>query len=124
MEKHTYLRTHDLTAEHLLIDLEEAVAELERLVPSEQDRRAVTLVKEGGLNVVLTRMRAGSNLAEHSAPGAATVQVLDGHVRVQVGEQSLDLPGGRLIAFDANVRHYVEALEDSTLLLTLAERPS
>jgi quercetin dioxygenase-like cupin family protein len=124
MEKHTYLRTHDLTAEHLQIDLGEAVTELDVGARESQDRNAVTLVKEGGLNVVLTRQRAGGSMAEHAAPGAATVQVLSGHVRIHVGDEQLDIPAGRLVAFDAKVRHKVEAVEDSTLLLTLAEHGS
>lgn len=119
MTEHTYLRTHDLAAEHLLIDLDAAITELNGMGPDDQDRRAVTLVKQGGLNVVLTHLNAGGMLAEHAAPGAATVQVLDGHVRIQVGADALDVPGGRLVAFDANVPHTVEAIDDSTLLLTL-----
>lgn len=124
MEQHTYLRTHDLSAEHLLIDLSEAGTELQGLASAGQDRRAVTLVKQGGLNVVLTQLRAGGALAEHAAPGAATVQILSGRVRIQVGEETIEAAAGRLIAFDAQVRHHVEAIEDSTLLLTLADRPS
>jgi len=124
MEQHNYLRTHDLSAEHLLIDLHEAGTGLRGLASASQDRRAVTLVKQGGLNVVLTQLKAGGTLAEHAAPGAATVQVLDGHVRIQVGEETIEAAAGQLIAFDAQVRHHVEAIEDSTLLLTLADRPS
>lgn len=124
MERHTHLRTHDLAAEHLLIDLGEAVTELHGQSPRGQNRQAVTLVKQGGLNVVLAHLHAGGRLAEHSAPGATTVQVLDGHVRVHVGDEALDVPGGRLVAFDARVRHTVEALEDSTLLLTLTDARS
>jgi len=119
MAGHTYLRTHDLAAEHMVIDLGEAVTELHGMASEQQDRRGITLVKQGGLNVVLTHLHAGGRLAEHAAPGAATVQVLDGRVRVQVGDEVLDVAGGRLIAFDARVRHGVEAIEDSTLLLTL-----
>ncbi|MDO9444127.1 MAG: cupin domain-containing protein [Dehalococcoidia bacterium] len=84
----------------------------------------MTLVKEGGLGVVLTHLHAGGTLAEHAAPGATTLQVLDGHVRVHVGDDTLDVPAARLIAFDARVRHSVEALEDSVLLLTLARAPA
>lgn len=124
MDKHTYLRTHELTAEHLQIDLGEVGSHLEAGMPASQARTAVTLVKEAGLNVVLARLRAGGSLAEHAASGAATVQVLNGHVRVHVGDESLDVPAGRLVAFDAKVRHGVEAIEDSTLLLTLAEAGS
>ncbi len=121
MDGHTYLRTHDLAAEHLLIDLGEAVSELRAQGSADQDRRGITLVRQGGLSVVLTQLRAGAALQEHAAPGAATVQVLDGHVRARVGDVDLDLLAGRLIAFDADVRHAVEAVEDSTLLLTLAD---
>ncbi len=121
MAGHTYLRTHDLSAEHLLIDLGEAVTELHGLGPDGQDRGAVTLVKQGGLSVVLMHLHAGATLAEHSAPGTTTLQVVNGHVRVQVGDETLDVPAGRLIAFDGRVRHGVEAIEDSTLLLTLAQ---
>ena len=124
MQQHTYLRTHDLSAEHLLIDLGEAGTELHGLVPGDQRRRAVTLVKQSGINVVLTHIDAGGSLAEHSAPGPATVQVLSGHVRMKVGDKDLDVPAGRLVAFDANVRHKVDAVEDSTLLLTLADPAS
>lgn len=48
MAGHSYLRTHDLSAEHLLIDLSEAVTELHGLAGAGQDRRGVTLVKQGG----------------------------------------------------------------------------
>ncbi|MCC6238120.1 MAG: cupin domain-containing protein [Dehalococcoidia bacterium] len=124
MAEHSYLRTHDLAAEHLLIDLGEAVTELHGLAPDGQNRGAVTLVKQGGLSVVLTHLHAGGTIAEHSAPGTTTVQVLDGQVRIQVGDETLDMLAGRLIAFDARVRHSVEAIADSTLLLTLAQAQS
>ena len=124
MTDHSYLRTHDLAAEHLLIDLGAAATELHTMTPDDQDRGGVTLMKQGGLNVVLTHLHAGGTLAEHSAPGATTVQVLDGHVRVQIGDKTLDVHAGRLIAFDARVRHGVEAIGDSTLLLTLTQAQS
>ncbi len=124
MDGHTYLRTHDLAAEHLLIDLAAAIGELRDFGASTQDRRGITLVRQSGLSVVLTHLRAGAKLEEHAAPGAATVQVLDGHVRAQVGDATLELLAGRLIAFDANVRHAVQAIDDSTLLLTLADAKS
>jgi quercetin dioxygenase-like cupin family protein len=119
MEGHTYLRTHDLQAEHLLLDLGQVVTELHGTSTARQSRAAVTLVKQGGMSLVLTHLHTGGNLQEHAAPGAATVQVLDGRVRVRIGDETLDVPSGRLIAFDSGVRHSVEAVEDSTLLLTL-----
>ena len=120
MEGHTYLRTHDLSAEHMLLDLGEVVTELHATSAQWQSHRAVTLVKESGLAVVLTHLHSGATLQEHAAPGAATVQVLDGRVRIQIGDKALEVRSGRLLAFNPGVRHSVEALEDSTLLLTLS----
>jgi quercetin dioxygenase-like cupin family protein len=45
--------------------------------------------------------------------------VLDGHVRVQIGDKTIEAPAGRLVAFDSGVRHSVEGAEESTLLLTI-----
>lgn len=124
MDGHTYLRTHDLAAEHLLLDLAAASEELRAHDAGAQDRQGITLVRQGGLSIVLSHLRAGSRLQEHAAPGAATVQVLEGEVRAQVGDASLDLAAGHLVAFDAKVRHSVEAVTDATLLLTLADAKS
>ena len=118
-DEHTYLRTHDLQAEHMLLDLGEVVTELHGKSTRGQTRGAITLVKQSGMSLVLVHLHSGGTLRQHSAPGAATVQVLDGRVRVQIADESLDAPAGRLIAFDSGVRHSVEALEESTLLLTL-----
>jgi len=114
---HTYL----LAAEHLYFDLDAAGTELHGMVDEGQDRRGVTLVKQGGMSVVLSHLHAGGSLAEHAAPGPATVQVLTGHVRMQVGDDTLDVKRGHLVAFDAQVRHSVEAIKDSTLLLTISD---
>ena len=119
MEGHTYLRTHDLEAEHMVLDLREVVTELHGKSTPGQARGAVTLVKQGGMSLVVTHLHAGGTLQEHAAPGAATVQVLDGRVRLQIGDERIEMPAGRLVAFNSGVRHSVEALEDSTLLLTL-----
>ena len=119
MPEHSYLRTHSLKGAHLFLDLGEAATEL-RAVQDDADRHAVTLVREGGLSIVLAYVRAGATLREHAAPGPTTVQVLDGRVRFELGDEQLEAAAGRLIAFDANVGHAVHALEDSTLLLTVS----
>lgn len=119
-----YLRTHKLSAEHLLLDLGEAEIDLQALANDGADHHGVTLVREGGLVVVLTYLRGGASLDEHSGHRAATMQVLSGHAEVLVGNERLDVPSGRLVAFDANVRHEIRAIVDSTLLLTLAAPPS
>jgi quercetin dioxygenase-like cupin family protein len=118
------LRTHLLQSEHLLIDLSDAAINLRAIAEDHEDRRAVTLIRESGMHVVLVSLKRGAVLREHAAPGPATVQVLDGHVRIDLGDDHIDASFGRLVAFDAGVRHEVEALEDSALLLTLSQPPT
>ena len=122
MEGHSYLRTHNLEAEHLLLDLGEVVTVLHGASTRGVSRDSITLVKEAGLSVVLTHLHSGGTLREHAAPSAVTVQVLDGRVRMEIRGETIEVPAGRLVAFDAGVRHAVEALEESTLLLTVAHR--
>ncbi len=121
MEGHSYLRTHNLAAEHLLLDLGEVVTELHGASAQGQSRGSVTLVKQSGMTIVLTHLHAGSALEEHAAKGSASVQVLDGRISVSIRDEALEMLSGRLIAFDAGVRHSIAAIEDSTLLLTLVD---
>ena len=121
MEGHQYLRTHNLEAEHMVLDLGTALTELHGDNAEWKSRGAITLVKEGGMSLVLTHLHAGASLQEHAARGPATVQVLDGRVRMQIGDESIEVPAGRVVAFKGSVRHKVEAIEDSALLLTIIE---
>jgi len=121
MAGHTYLRTHDLSSEHLALDLEAAVAEIHAQVREPEDRRAVTLARHDGLNIVLVHLRAGAALDEHAAAGPVTVHVLDGHAQVTVGGESVDAPTGWLVALGAGVRHSVRTDEGATILLTVSQ---
>ena len=119
MEKHSYLRTHDLTAERLVLDLGQIVTEMHGESARGQTRAGVTLAKHGSMSIVLSHLHSGAKLQEHAAPGAATVHVLDGRIRLEISDEMIEAAAGRLVVFDSGVRHSVEALEDSTLLLTL-----
>lgn len=83
------------------------------------DRNAKTLVKESDLRVVLTALKAGASTAPHQVDAPATLQVLRGCLRVHLPEGPVELSAGGLLALDRNIRHRVEALEDSAFLLTL-----
>lgn len=72
------------------------------------------------LRQTLIALVAGQGLSEHENPGEATLQVLEGRVRLVSGETSWDGgPGALLIIPDA--RHSLEADEDSVVLLTVAK---
>lgn len=81
---------------------------------------ARTLVREPALRIVLVVMRAGARIAEHRAQEITSIHALSGCVRLALTDRSLELAGGRVIAIAPDLRHQVEALTDSALLLTLA----
>lgn len=81
---------------------------------------ARTLTREPALRIVLVVMKAGARLAEHRAQEIASIQVVTGQVRVALLERSLELAAGRMLVVAPDLRHQVEAVTDSGLLLTLA----
>jgi quercetin dioxygenase-like cupin family protein len=83
-------------------------------------RSSKTLVKYPDLRIVLIAVKANTRLHEHTAAGKISVYALNGHIRIHLPEQVVDLPAGHLLALDQCVSHDVEASEDSAFLLTLS----
>src|SRR6202162_4662242 len=86
-------------------------------------RSSKTLVKYPDLRIVLIAMKANTRMHEHTAAGRISVHSLNGHIRIHLPEQVVDLPVGHLLALDHCVPHDVEASEDSAFLLTLSWPP-
>ncbi len=80
---------------------------------------ARTLVRAEDLRLVLIVMKAGARIAEHQASDTAVIQALSGHVQLRLTSTIADLPSGRLIVLERGLRHDVEALAESSFLLTL-----
>jgi quercetin dioxygenase-like cupin family protein len=57
-------------------------------------------------------------LSEHDSPGEATLQVLQGHVRLTTGGDAWDGKTGDYVAIPAE-RHALHAVEDSVVMLTV-----
>lgn len=98
-------------------------AELEQLQqqPSYHngDLSGRTLVKQSDLRLVLMALKAGSRQPEHHASGPISVQVIQGHLRLHLPEETVELTAGELLALEAGIRHDVEAVADSAFLLTI-----
>jgi quercetin dioxygenase-like cupin family protein len=98
-------------------------AEITRCRPDETSasgRRSEILVKTDDLRVLLVTMREGATLAEHSAPGTITIQVIEGEMAVEADGVTYDLAAGGLVSLAASVRHSVRARSDGAFLLTIA----
>ena len=83
-------------------------------------RSARTLYKGEPMRLILNVMQAGSEIKPHQAPGPISVQVLEGQIRFSTEQSTVVLAKGALLILPQQVRHWVEALEESAFLLTVA----
>src|SRR6185437_2242910 len=99
-----------------------ARTQLELAAAASSGRSAQTVYggHEQVLRQTLIAMTAGTSLSEHENPGAATVHVLSGRVRLAAGNDSWDGREGDLIVIPP-ARHSLHAVENAVVLLTVAK---
>ncbi len=82
-------------------------------------RNAMTLMKRQDMSVVLTAVQRGVDIPLHHTPGMASIQVLEGCLRVITPSQQVTVGKGEMLTLHAGIPHQMEALETSAFLLTL-----
>ena len=80
--------------------------------------------QEGQARVVAIHLQPGQQLGDHQVKEAALLLVVDGRVRVEAGDESLDASAGMLFRFDPDERHAVAADGEARVLLVLAPWPA
>jgi quercetin dioxygenase-like cupin family protein len=83
-------------------------------------RNSKTLVKQPDFRIVLIALKKGARLEEHKADARISIHTLSGHTRLQLPQETIDLPAGHLLALDRALEHDLEALEESVILLTIS----
>jgi quercetin dioxygenase-like cupin family protein len=117
---HESLAGH-LTASNMEFNLEREIAQLhEEEAWLRTGRNSKTLVKQPDLRIVLMAMKKGGRLEKHSADARTSIHTIQGHVKLQLPEQTVDLPDGHLLVLDRALVHDLEALEESAILLTIS----
>ena len=79
--------------------------------------------QEGEARVVAIHLHAGQELGDHQVKEAALLVVVDGQVRVEAGDESVDAGAGTVLRFDPDERHAVAADGEARVLLVLAPWP-
>jgi quercetin dioxygenase-like cupin family protein len=85
---------------------------------------AKSLAKHRDMTIVLITMKPDTRMKEHRTDGAVSIHVLAGHIEVHVGTKTVDAPMGSLLVLDRALSHDVEALDDSTFVLSVCTGPS
>jgi quercetin dioxygenase-like cupin family protein len=87
--------------------------------PFDNRPHAAKVLKTDTAHVVVFAFAAGQHLKEHAAHHAVVIQVLAGHCRFGYDDAVVDLRPGDLIHLPPMKRHHVDAIEDSTLTVTM-----
>jgi quercetin dioxygenase-like cupin family protein len=101
-------------------DLNHEIADAASRKPWPAGHYAKTLFKKHDFRVVLITMEPGAHMKEHHTDGTISVQVLNGKLRMNVGNRPYELAAGNLFTLAASIRHDVEAIDDSAFLLTIS----
>jgi quercetin dioxygenase-like cupin family protein len=110
-----------LEAPLLRLDLAREIAELrggEAL--RARGHSAKTLAKYPDLRVVLLAFERGARIEEHQTKGRLSLHLLEGRIALRLAAQEVELSAGCLLEIAPGLPHDVEALEPSSLLLTIA----
>lgn len=102
-----------------LVELGDEVLAQARELQTGRSARTLTPGAGAPLKQTLLALTEGAELAEHRAPGSATIQVLRGEVHLRAAGTTLELSAGQWAPIPDEV-HDVLALSDATLLLTVA----
>ena len=84
---------------------------------------AVLHSKQGAERAVLIELRAGEALGDHGVKESALLLIVEGKVRVGVGDDLIDGDAGTLFHFDPDERRSVTSDGGARLLLVLAPWP-
>lgn len=82
----------------------------------------VLLRNEGGV-LTLFAFAEGEGLTEHSSPHEATVLLLEGDVRITVGDEHHEVATGQILHLPASVPHTLHGGGPFKMLLTLLKKP-
>lgn len=103
-----------------VFDLNRALGQLRAEAhAAESGHRQMTIFHRAPVAKVLFAFEPDGELAEHTANGLVTIHALEGHLTVQVAEQTHELEAGMIVILSPNVRHSVRTSEASAMLLTV-----
>ena len=84
--------------------------------------KTVALFKTEDLEVIRLVLPAGEGMPPHKVAGEITIQCIEGRIDVTVDGDSNHLAAGQLIYLARNVLHGVTALDNASVLVTIALR--
>jgi len=97
----------------------QALALSSLVTPTDQGIASRILAKTGAGSLTLFAFDAGQGLSEHTSPFDALVMVLEGALTLTIGGVAVAAGPGTIVRMPANVRHAVDASEQTRMLLIM-----
>lgn len=102
-----------------LVDLVGNLLEKARSASAGRSAQTVHGGQDHHLRQTVIALAGGRALGEHESPGEATLQVLEGTVRLHAGDETWEGAVGDFVLIPP-VRHDLEAVTDAAVLLSVA----
>ena len=113
--------TDDIPCPYTTLDLEaEAQALRNSALRRERGQNSRTLLKLPDLRLVMIALQSDHRIQRHQTDLRLNLMTFAGHVQLTVGDETIDLPAGRVLVLDPTIPHDVTALEDIVLVLSLS----
>ena len=96
------------------------VIDVRPLGPALAGTRSHALLKSGDLEVIRIVLPAGQDMPPHAVAGEITLQCLEGRAEVTCAAGVRELAAGQLIHMSGGDVHGLRAIENASLLLTIA----
>jgi quercetin dioxygenase-like cupin family protein len=81
--------------------------------------KSTAIVRTPHLELIRTVLHAGRSIPEHKIDGELTLQCIEGELCVSAQGRKITLAPGQMLFLGGGVPHAVEAVKDSSALLTL-----
>ena len=108
-----------LDGTYVFVDIPSYIRQIkEEKAWEKNDRNGITVFKSDTLTIVVTGLQKGSGMRDNQTDEFITVQVLDGNVRISTPEGDIDAVKFQQVTFHPQVKHSIEALSESIILLT------
>ena len=82
------------------------------------------LLRHPGGTMTLFAFAEGEGLSEHATPHDATVLIVEGEVRITVGDEDHRVAAGEILHLPASVPHALHGERPFKMLLTLFKKPA
>ncbi len=116
----SYETSSSVSASFLPIDLPALIENLKHAKSWKRgELNAIILLKTPVKKIVLTILHPGTEVRSFQADDSITFQIIEGRLRLHIGNESITLNKGELLTLREKARYSIDSLEESALLLTL-----